>query len=93
MNRRVGNVRKGRSGMATQKNIGHELKVELKGFTTFKLALRANGKMALLKVGVQVNPLKRDYYDVLVFGPAAKHAGKYVDRGAIVKVEGALGSR
>ena len=76
--------------MATLKNNGHILKVELKGFTTFKPVLRANGKMALMKVGVQVNPLKRDYYDVLVLGPAAKHASRNMDRGAIVKVEGTL---
>ena len=42
--------------MATQKNNGHELKVEIKGFVTFKPVLKANGKMALLKVGVQVQP-------------------------------------
>ena len=77
--------------MATQKNSGHELKVEIKGFVTFKPVLKANGKMALMKVGVQVNPLKRDYYDVLVFGPAAKYASRNVDKGAIVKVEGTLG--
>ena len=77
--------------MATQKNRGHELKVEIKGFTTFKPVLKANGEMALMKVGVQVNPLKRDYYDVLVFGPAAKNASRNVDRGAIVRVEGTLG--
>ena len=52
--------------------------------------LKANGKMALLKVGVQVNPLRRDYYDVLVFGPAAKHTSRCVDRGAIVQVRGTL---
>ena len=76
--------------MATQKNNGHELKVEIKGFVTFKPVLKANGKMALMKVGVQVHPLKRDYYDVLVFGPAAKYASRNVDKGAIVKVEGTL---
>ncbi len=76
--------------MATQKNSGHELKIEIKGFVTFKPVLKANGKMALMKVGVQVNPLKRDYYDVLVFGPAAKNASRNVDKGAVVKVEGAL---
>ncbi len=77
--------------MATQKNSGHELNVEIRGFVTFKPVLKASGKMALLKVGVQVNPLKRDYYDVLVFGPAAKYASRNMDKGAIVKVEGALG--
>ena len=77
--------------MVTQKNSGHELKIEVKGFVTFKPVLKANGKMALMKVGVQVNPLKRDYYDVLVFGPAARYASRNVDKGAIVRVEGALG--
>lgn len=76
--------------MAIQKNSGHELKVEIKGFVTFKPVLKANGKMALMKVGVQVNSLKRDYYDVLVFGPAAKYFSRNVDKGAIVKVEGTL---
>ena len=76
--------------MATLKNNGHELKIEIKGFTTFKPVLKANRKMALMKVGVQVNPLKREYYDVLVFGPAAKNASRNVDKGAIVKVEGTL---
>ena len=76
--------------MANQKNSGHELNIEIKGFTTFKPVLRANGKMALLKVGVQVHPLKRDYFDVLVFGPAAKYVSRNVDKGAIVKVEGTL---
>ena len=90
MNRKVGKAGKGWSDMATKKNNGHELKVEIKGFVTFKPVLRANGKMALMKVGVQVNPLKRDYYDVLVFGPAARNASRNVDKGAIVKVEGAL---
>ncbi len=76
--------------MATQKGNGHELNIDIKGFATFKPVLKANGKMALLKVGVQVNPLRRDYYDVLVFGPAAKYASRYVDRGAIVQVRGTL---
>ena len=76
--------------MATQKNSGHELRIEIKGFVTFKPVLKAKGKLALMKVGVQLNPLKRDYYDVLVFGPAAKYAGRNVDRGTGVKVEGAL---
>lgn len=86
----VGNAGKGLSEMTSRKNNGHELNIEIKGFATFKPVLRANGKMALLKVGVQVDPLRRDYYDVLVFGPAAKHASRCVDRGAIVKVEGKL---
>lgn len=76
--------------MATKKSIGHELKVEIKGFVTFKPVLKANGKMALMKVGVQVNPLRRDYYYALVFGPAAKSVSRNVDKGAIVKLEGTL---
>ena len=76
--------------MTSRKDSGHELNIEIKGFATFKPVLRADGKMALLKIGVQVDPLRRDYYDVLVFGPAAKHASRHVDRGAIVKVEGKL---
>ena len=76
--------------MATRKNSGHELNIEIKGFVTFKPVLKANGKMALMRVGVQVHPLKRDYYDVLVFGPAAKYVSRNVDKGAIVKVEDAL---
>lgn len=76
--------------MTSRKNNGHELNIEIRGFATFKPVLRANGKMALLKIGVQVNPLRRDYYDVLVFGPAARNASRHVDRGAIVKVEGKL---
>ena len=76
--------------MTSRNDNGHELNIEIKGFATFKPVLRANGKMALLKVGVQVDPLRRDYYDVLVFGPAAKYASRCVDRGAIVKVEGKL---
>ncbi len=86
----VGNAGKGLSEMTSRKNNGHELNIEIKGFATFKPVLRANGKMALLKVGVQVDPVRRDYYDVLVFGPAAKYASRCVDRGAIVKVEGKL---
>ena len=76
--------------MTSRKNSGHELNIEIKGFAAFKPVLKADGKMALLKVGVQVDPIRRDYYDVLVFGPAAKYASRCVDRGAIVKVEGTL---
>ncbi len=76
--------------MAKQKNSGHELWIEIRGFATFKPVLKGNGKMALMKVGVQVNPLKRDYYDVLVFGPAAKNVSRYVQEGAIVAVKGIL---
>ena len=76
--------------MDKQKNSGHELRIEIRGFATFKPVLKRNGKMALMKVGVQVNPLKRDYYDVLVFGPAAKNISRYVQEGAIVAVKGIL---
>lgn len=76
--------------MTSRKNSGHELNIEIKGFAAFKPVLKADGKMALLKVGIQVNPLRRDYYDVLVFGPAAKYASRCVDRGAIVQVRGTL---
>ena len=76
--------------MTSLRNNGHELNIEIRGFATFKPVLRANGRMALMKVGVQVNPLRRDYYDVLVFGPAAKCASRCVDKGAIVQVRGAL---
>ena len=86
----VGNAGKGVSEMTIRKDNEHALSIEIKGFATFKPVLKANGKMALLKIGVQVDPLRRDYYDVLVFGPAAKHASRCVDRGAIVQVKGTL---
>ena len=73
-----------------QKENGHRLNIEIRGFAAFKPIIRADGKMALMKVGVQVNPLKRDYYDALVFGPDAKNAGKYVEKGSIVQVKGIL---
>ena len=76
--------------MTSLRNNGHELNIEIRGFATFKPVLRANGRMALMKIGVQVNPIRRDYFDVLVFGPAAKYASRCVDRGAIVQVRGAL---
>ena len=76
--------------MTIRKDNEHALNIDIKGFATFKPVLKANGKMALLKVGVQVDPLRRDYYDVLVFGPVAKHASRCVDRGAIVQVRGTL---
>lgn len=86
----VGNAEKGMSDMAKQKNSGHELRIEIRGFATFNPVLKGNGKMALMKVGVQVNPIKRDYYDVLLFGPAAKDISRYVQKGSIVTVEGIL---
>lgn len=86
----VGNAGKGVSEMTIRKDSGHELNIEIKGFAAFKPVLKADGKMALLKVGVQVDPIRRDYYDVLVFGPAAKYASRCVDRGAIVQVRGTL---
>ena len=64
----------------------HKIKVSIKGFAGFQPVLK-NG-MSMFKVGVQVNPLKRDYYDVLLFGPKARYAAKAVRKGSIVEVEG-----
>lgn len=66
----------------------HKIKVSIKGFAVFQPVLK-NG-MAMMKVGVQVNPLKRDYYDVLLFGPKARYAAKAVRKGSIVDVEGSF---
>ena len=76
--------------MTTHKANSQELSIEIKGFATIKPVLKADGKMALMKVGVRVNPLKCDYYNVLVFGPAAKSASMYVQKGSIVEVKGIL---
>lgn len=66
----------------------HGIKVSIRGFAAFQPTLRGN--MAMFKVGVQVNPLKRDYYDVLLFGPKARYAVKTVQKGSIVEVEGSF---
>ncbi len=66
----------------------HKIKVSIKGFAAFQPVLR-NGT-AMMKVGVQVNPLKRDYYDVLLFGPKARYAAKAVRKGSIMEVEGSF---
>ena len=44
----------------------HSVRASIRGFAAFPPVLRNN--MTILKVGVQVNPRKRDYYDVLLFG-------------------------
>lgn len=66
----------------------HRIKVSIRGFAAFQPTLRGN--MSMFKVGVQVNPLKRDYYDVLLFGPKARYAVKTVQKGSIVEVEGSF---
>ena len=66
----------------------HRIKVSIRGFAAFQPTLRGN--MAMFRVGVQVNPLKRDYYDVLLFGPKARYAVKSVQKGSIVEVEGSF---
>lgn len=66
------------------------LKVSIRGFAAMNPVLRQRQNMAILKVGVQLHPRKRDYYDVYVFGPKAYWAARHVDRGMIVELEGNL---
>ena len=68
----------------------HQIKIELLGFATFSPVLKNNDSMALLRVGVQVDLLKRDYYDIRLFGPQARYAAKAISKGSILKIEGYL---
>ena len=66
------------------------LKVSIRGFVAMNPVLKQKQNMAILKVGVQLHPRKRDYYDVHLFGPKAFWTARHIDRGMIVELEGNL---
>ncbi len=76
--------------MATKNTAANILNANIKGFLAHKPILAANGKMVIMDIGVESNPLKPVYYEIKVFGPSAQAVMKYLDRGSIAEVSGAL---
>ena len=76
--------------MTTKKKTANILSAHIRGFLAHKPILATNGKMVILDIGVESNPLKPVYFEVKVFGPAAQAAVEYLDRGSIAEVSGAL---
>ena len=76
--------------MTTPHRTKDKLKVSIRGFAAMNPILKRRQNMAILKVGVQLHPRKRDYYDVCVFGRKAYWIARHIDRGMIVEIEGNL---
>lgn len=76
--------------MNTPDRATDKLKVSIRGFAAMNPILKQRQNMAMLKVGVQLHPRKRDHYDVWVFGPKAYWVARHIDPGMIVEVEGNL---
>ncbi|MDE2688575.1 MAG: single-stranded DNA-binding protein [Chloroflexota bacterium] len=76
--------------MNNMDNTTDKLQVSIRGFVAVQPILKQRQNMSILKVGVQLQPNKRDYYDVCVFGPKAYWITRHVDRGMIVELDGNL---